>query len=359
MKNALLLVALIVCGFAYSQDFGISKKDSCYFRYDQNGKRMITQDDFRYAEWECGKLAGVIDCHQELSYEEGSNTVIRISSDNTNLHGVGKPFTGMCESCHMNGVLERRVNFVDGKEHGLDTTYYTTGCIQVIRSIKNGQDDGTWYYHYDSTAILAWEMNFLLGEKHGKHIYFTEDADTTKWENYKYGKLDGVKRVYYSDSSKIRKVINYKDGYFDGKFVVYNRETVIVEDLEYKMGKKHKECKYYYDDGTLMKIENWNEGLRNGEFKSLYYEQIVMTLESYKDDVAHGLWEEYHPDGQKKSEKTYKKGKLLTEYRFDEHGRETFAFPPREQEEDEDDDAPTGKKKKKKKKKNKENVTVQ
>ena len=351
MKVILIVLLVFVAGGVAAQDFGIKKKDSCYFRYDNNGKRMVTVDDFRYAEWECGKLAGVIDCHQELSYEESSNTVIRISTDNTNLHGVGKPYTGECESCHMNGVLERRVRFIEGKEHGVDTTYYTTGCVQVIRSLVNGQENGPWYYYYDSTAILAWEMNYLLNEKHGKHIFFTKDGDTLKWENYKNGRLDGVKRQYYEDSSKIRKVINYKDGLFNGKFVVYNRSTVIVEDLNYKQGKKHKEIKYYYDDGTLMKLENWSNGVKNGEFKNFYYEQIVMDSENYSEGVPSGLWEAFHPDGTMNRSRLFKKGEVIEEYRFDEHGRETYAFPPRVEEDEEDDKAPKGKKKKKKKRK--------
>ena len=118
---AILGVFSVFNGFGQF-DIGVQKADSCYFRYDRNGRRLKTPEQMRYAEWECGQLAGVIDCNGNLEFDQETNTVIKTSMDNTNLMGVGKPFTGTCESCHMNGVLERRVTFIDGKEHGVCIT---------------------------------------------------------------------------------------------------------------------------------------------------------------------------------------------------------------------------------------------
>lgn len=355
MKYFILTVSLLFAFTGFSQfDLGVQKADSCYFRYDKNGKRLKTREQMRYAEWQCGKLAGIIDCHGNLSYDEQSNTVIRTSQDATNLMGVGKPFTGTCESCHMNGVLERRVTFIDGKEHGVDTTYYTSGCPQVVRSFEKGLENGSWYYYYDSTAMPAWEMNYMLGDKHGKQVYFTSDGDTLRLEHYKNGLLDGVKRVYYPDSSLIKKVINYKAGNFDGKFVLYNKKGIIIEDLNYKNGKKHKECKYYYDDGTLLKTENWSEGVKDGEWKVFYYEQNLQVVESWKEGKKNGWFEEYHPNGVAKRRRLYnKKQELEEEHRYDEHGRETYSFGVPTGDQNEDDEAPTINDRKKKKRKKK------
>lgn len=356
MKYVILFLGILIYFVGYGQfDIGIKKTDSCYFRYDRNGRRLKTPEQMRYAEWQCGKLAGVIDCHGNLSYDEQSNTVIRISNDATNLMGVGKPFSGMCESCHMNGVLERRVTFIDGKEHGVDTTYYKSGCPQVVRSFEKGIENGSWYYFYDSTAMPAWEMNYMIGEKHGKQIYFTSDGDTLRLEHYKNGLLDGIKRAYYSDSSKIKKVINYKSGNFDGKFVLYNKSGIIIQDLNYKNGKKHKENKYYYDDGTLLKMENWNEGVKDGEWKVFYYEQNLQVVESWKEGKKFGWFEEYHPNGVAKRRRLYnKKQELEEEHRYDEHGRETYSFGVTMEDQNEDDTAPTINDRKKRRKRKKD-----
>ena len=182
------------------------KKDSCYFVKDAQGERVQTR---RYAEWQCGKLAGVIDCNERLDYDQESDVVFLNNKDMANADDSGKPFTGTCETCHMNGVLARRITFVNGRNNGIDTTYYESGCPQVVRSYIQGVESGQWLFMYDSTEYLAWEMNYYLGEKHGKQMYFKKNGDTTKWENYTNGILDGMKRTYYPDS-KIKREVSYK-----------------------------------------------------------------------------------------------------------------------------------------------------
>lgn len=351
MKYILTLVIGFICLNSNAQFDDIKKKDSCYFKLDANGKRITKPN--RYAEWECGKLAGVIDCNQELSFDEATNIVSKKATDNVNLQGVGKPFTGRCEMCHMNGTLQRRVTFVNGKENGVDTSYYESGCPQVIRSHVQGVENGTWYYYYDSTNYLAWEMNYSIGEKHGKHIFFASNGDTTQWENYQNGILDGIKRTYYEDS-KIKREVSYKLGIFDGPFKIYNREGIVIEEITYKQGQKNETAKYFYDDGTLLKTESWDMGVKNGEFKIFFYQGNVQVSESYKKGIKEGWFKEFYPDGSTKNSKLYKKDELLEEHRYDEHGRETYSFGTPTGDSAEDDAMPSTKKKKglcKKKKK--------
>lgn len=356
MKNWILLLALSISSISFGQ-FGIGeKKDTCWLRKDANGKTITTP---RFAEWECGKLVGVIDCNEELVYDEAADLVLYKPKDNTNLMGSNKPFTGTCEMCHMNGRLQRRVKFVNGKEDGADTTKYRSGCMQVIRNFMQGAEHGQWTYYYDSTQYLAWEENYYLGEKHGKQIYFEQvrnekgeptGTDTTLWENYKNGILDGVKRTYFP-GSKIKKEITYKEGIFDGPFKIYNDSGVVIEELTYKGGKKDGEAKYYYDDGTLLRTESWDEGIKNGEFKTFYYEGHIQVSESYRKGLKEGWFEEFYPDQTSKRRALYKKDVLLEEHKYDEHGRETYSFGAPTGDQAEDDAMPGSEKKKKKKKK--------
>ncbi len=309
-----------------------------------------------YSQWECGKLAGVIDCNEELTYDEASDMVLRQPKDMTNLQGAGKPFTGTCEMCYMNGRLQRRVNFVNGKENGIDSTKYMSGCLQVVRNHIQGVPSGTWEYYYDSTGQQAWEMNYYLGEKHGKHIFFEADGDTTLWEVYQNGKLHGTKRTYYDDS-KIHKEIDYKLGLMDGYFKVYNPDGIIIEELKYKEGKKDDDAKYYYDDGTLLRTETWTMGVQSGPFKTFFYNGDVQVSENYdKKGRKEGTWEEYHPGNVMKRKAIYEKDILIEEHKYDEHGRETYSFGAPTGDQNEDDAMPSvgGKKKKKDKKKKKE-----
>lgn len=321
---------------SFSQGVEVKKAEPCYTKGASGNKR--------YVDWQCGKTPGVIDCGQELTYDEEKNIVYRQATDLSNLSGANKPFTGRCEMCHQNGTIQRRVNFVDGREHGVDTTTYESGCPQVIRNFVQGVENGTWSYYYDSTNILAWEMNYSLGEKHGKQIFFAKNGDTTLWENYQTGRLHGVKRTYYPDS-KIHKEITYSNGIFDGSFKVYNTQSVLIQDLTYKMGKKYGEAKYYYDDGVLLRVENWNLDVKEGAFKTFYYQGHIQTSENYKKGIKEGWFEEFYPDSKPKNRSLFKKGVLVEEHRYDEHGRETYSFGTPTGDQNEDDAAPTEKKK--------------
>jgi antitoxin component YwqK of YwqJK toxin-antitoxin module len=236
----------------------------------------------RFADFECGKIAGYVDCNQSLELDQDNGIVYKKAEGTQFLQDANKPFSGTCESCFSNGLLERRVKFVNGREEGRDTTKYQSGCIQVIREHIQGVQNGQWLYYHDTTvSILAWEMNYFAGEKHGKQVFYSKKGDTTLVENYQNGILEGVKKKYYP-GSKIKEVIHYKKGLMDGEFLYYNQEGKVLEKLNYTEGKKNGECSYFYSDGKMLKTENWILGAKNGEFKTFFIQGHIQTLETWK-----------------------------------------------------------------------------
>lgn len=335
-------VLILLCStFSFGQSISLKKDNEapCYEKAKELRRKGVDL-------LECGKLAGVVDCNEELEYSHESDLFLRKAKDNVNRAGAGKPFTGTCESCYMNGLLERRISFVDGRENGIDTTYYENGCIQAIRSHIQGAESGTWTYYYDSTQVMSWEMNYYLGEKNGKHVYFKPNGDTTKLEHYKNGVLDGVRKQYFK-GSKLFKEIYYKNGMLDGPSKMYNAQGVVVEESNFKANKKHGLQKYYYDDGVLLRTENWENGIKSGEFKMFYYQGHVQTLETYnKKGQKEGRFEEYHPTQKPKRLAVYVKDVLTEEHLFDEHGNETYSFgAPTKSDKEDDEIKPKGKKK--------------
>lgn len=349
MKITALFVAILAIPFGMNAQIeskrGETKTDDpCYVRAERIRKEA--------KGWQCGKMPNVIDCAEELEFSEDSKIFTKKASGTADLSGVGKPFTGACESCfYSNGGLERRIYFVDGREHGQDTTYYENGCIQVIRSHMQGAEHGTFTFYYDSTQNIAWEMNFQLGEKHGKHVYMRNNGDTTKLEHYKAGKLDGLKKDYYK-GNLLYKEVYYKDGVLHGKFKVYNKEGVLLEDGNYNMNKKHGSQKMYYDDGTLLRTESYENGVKHGEFKMFYYQGFVQTVEQYNKGIKTGKWEEFYHDQRLKRVQVFdNKGNLIEEHQFDDHGNETYTFGGKTMSEREDDELMKSESKKGKKKK--------
>lgn len=340
MKSTLILLFSFLTFISTSQiQVPGSAGKKCYERSQPTpGSRNVI--------WECGKIAGIADCNEKLAYDEASNTILSAQD--------GSPFSGTCETCFSNGILERRITFVNGKESGKDTTNYKSGCLQVVRSHIGGEENGQWLYFYDSTQQLAWEMNYLVGEKHGKCIYFTKSGDTTLWENYNRGLLNGTKKSFYADS-KLEKEVNYSNGNLDGSFKVFSLEGNIVDDIHFKMGQKDGNFKYYYNDGSLMKTENWSTGIKNGEFKILYIQGHIQSFENYKKGLKEGVFEEYYTDKVLRRRAIYKKDVLLEEHIYNELGEETYSFGVLDDDSNSEDDimpyGDNGRRKKRSKKK--------
>lgn len=336
MNRALLQICFfLINSFLFGQIQKI-EKTKCY----ELGNRQR-----KYTEWECGKTPGIVNCNEKIDFDERTKTFLSMSG--------GKPFTGMCETCFENGIRERKITFINGKEHGIDTTKYISGCPMVVRNHINGLENGSWTYYYDSTTNLAWEMNFLLGQKHGKHVYYSNQGDTTLYENYKNDILNGVKRTFYKNG-KIHNHINYSNGIINGVFISYSKEGKLLEKLNYKMGKKDGLLSYFYDDGILLKTENWSNDIKNGAFTTYYHQGFVQTLENYKKGIKEGWFEEYYNNKRMKIRSLYKKGVLIEEHEFNEKGKEIRTFPEvikEKESEDDDIEDEIDKKSKKKKKK--------
>lgn len=319
----------------------------------------------RYVDWECGKSDQIVNCNEKLESDPGMNMVIHSKS--------GQPFTGTCETCHMNGIRERVVQFTNGKVNGTDTTIYESGCVQVLRTHIDGVENGRWTYYNDSSGLEAWTINYFNGEKHGMSIYYSHDmvgtdkiqiklgntarthtyglydSDTLRIEYYKMGKLDG-KRIEYFPGSKVEKEVNYKEGLLHGPFIIYNKEGIVLQDLNYSEGKKDGVCQYYYEEGSLLKVENWSNGVKAGEFKTFYIQGHLQSKESYnKKGQRHGDFEERFPDDKVKRTSIYKKDILVEEHVFDEYGNEIRTVGVEKPTTgDEDDEVPTEPKKTKK-----------
>lgn len=333
MNYKVLYLFVFLIGFGVNAQIPSVKKTKCYEKAAKSG---------RFADWECGKLAGAVDCNEKLIYDDITETIMAGKT--------GTPFTGICETCHLNGLLERRITFVNGKEQGVDTTFYKSGCPQVIRNHINGYENGKWVYYYDSTGNLAWEMNYNLGQLHGPQLYLTKRGDTTRFENYNMGKLHGVKKTYFTKSI-LEKEVYYKNGLMDGSYRSYTFDGKLLEDLSYKEGKKNGELKYYYFDGTLLSVEHWNMDIKEGEFRTYFYNGKIQILENYHKGIFNGWCEEHYPDEKMKRNALYKKGVIIEEHRFNEAGEETYTFGVEQPKSTEDDEMPGTKKKKKRKSK--------
>ena len=64
-----------------------------------------------------------LDCNKDLEWSPGTSIVFHKKS--------GKPYTGTCVSYYDNRKLERKTNFILGKENGECFTYHKNGKVKV------------------------------------------------------------------------------------------------------------------------------------------------------------------------------------------------------------------------------------
>ncbi|PKR81647.1 hypothetical protein CW751_03735 [Brumimicrobium salinarum] len=359
MNKVVILIFLLCIPFAHSQ---ISKNNAFGNQRGPCFQKSLDRLGKRYASWECDEFDNIVDCNEKLESDPGSNLVLTRSS--------GTPFTGDCESCHMNGLRQRLVHFVNGKTDGIDTTYYQSGCPQVVRNHITGVENGTWTYYNDTSGLVAWKINYFNGEKHGESIFYrqnkvgtdfvtvkingaerkihysTYENDTVKIEIYNNGKLEGIKKEYWP-GSKIKREVSYKEGVFDGAYIEYGPSGNVMQERNYDEGLKDGDWKYYYNDGSLLKTESWNKDVKDGTFKTFYIQGHIQTLETYKRGMKHGRFMERFPDDKIKREAEYKRGELIEEHVFDKYGNEIRTVgEDQPHEKNEDDEMPTTKKRK-------------
>ncbi|MEO9531432.1 MAG: toxin-antitoxin system YwqK family antitoxin [Crocinitomicaceae bacterium] len=263
----------------------------------------------------------VPDCANTVYFDQGSEATMHKKS--------GKPFTGACKVCHMNGNLEMFLTFAGGRPQGVDTVWYDNGNPNLIRSHDTeglGKEDGQWKF-YRKDGSLKWEKNFVMGAMDGETRYYFPDSSLWKVETWKMGSLDGKKQEFWPNNT-LKKEIMHKDGEWNGKYITYFESGMVESEQEFKMGKKEGLSRYYYDTGALLYEENHVDGCREGETRRFYLkDERKWTVENYKGNLRHGVFEEYY-DNEKNTKKyyaIYKKGVVVEEHFYDEFGDETSA----------------------------------
>lgn len=354
IKSSLTILLVFITSILFAQLEPV-KRGPCF-------KKSVDRLGDSYATWECDPRDAILDCNEKLESDPGSKLVFK--------RETGNAFSGSCESCYTNGLRQRLVHFKLGKVDGVDTTFYESGCPQVVRKHIDGMETGSWTFFNDTSGLVAWNINYLNGEREGQAIFYKQrkvgedkytillkgverfveynlyENDTSKIENYSNGLLHGVKKEFYPNG-KVRIEANYTGGLFDGAFIEYNDEGNVLQERFYEEGKKVGNWKYFYNDGNLLKTENWKDDQKEGEFKTFYIQGHIQTLETYKKGMKDGKFMERFPDDKLKSEAYYKKDELIEKHVFDEYGNEIETFgADKAKNKAEDDQIPTTKSKK-------------
>lgn len=242
-----------------------------------------------------------LNCYDQVMYDEEINTYV-LAKDGFTL------FTGKCQSWNRAGYLLEELTCKNGKRDGIDTSYYSSGCVQSVQSYIIGIKNGKQQVFYDTTGQLRKEENYLNGKLHGSLQEYNRSGDTIMFMNFKNDLREGKQREYYPNGKPLR-VLTYTDGLLDGPHLTFSEEGKPEISLNYQEGKKDGKCIFYHGNSKEARIENWSMDTKNGDFITLNEAGQILSKGTFKKDIPIG--EHLVND---------EKGKLIHQTLFDKKG---------------------------------------
>ena len=182
-------------------------------------------------------------CYEKVAFDSVTNRYYSRSN-------LGALFDGSCTTCHRNGVVEQQITILEGKRHGADTSYYSSGCPYSSQNYVNGVLHGASASYFDSTNRVKTIVNHYMGSLYGPFIVFNAQGDTLKYQEYANNRLSGTKKSYY-ENSKIKKTVGYKDGLLHGSQINYSIDGKKELEVGYLEGIKHGPWTVSYTHLTL------------------------------------------------------------------------------------------------------------
>jgi len=160
--------------------------------------------------------------------------------------------------------------------------------------------------------------------KEGNYKKYSRDGRLLENFNFKNGKKDGECIKYFSDTEKEEmpsEVENYIAGRLNGEYISYYKNGNMKENGEFEDDTINGRFKEYFENGTLSRDYFVEKGLLNGLFKK-YYENGNLELKFMtRDNKKDGEYIEYDENENKIIECHLKKGLLDGEYiEFTEDG---------------------------------------
>ena len=146
-----------------------------------------------------------------------------------------KTYTGSIKKIHENGQVSNLINFKDGKEHGLDTSWYDSGQKES-------------------------EGNYKEGVRHGPAAAWHENGQKMVEAVYKEGKLHGFLTKWYENGQK-EVEDNYKEGEKHGPGAAWHENGQKMGEVIYKEGEPHGVVKTWDEKGNLIETK-WENGKR-------------------------------------------------------------------------------------------------
>ena len=171
---------------------------------------------------------------------------------------------------------------------------YESEQVVISKMYVDDKLDGDWlefYLNSKKKLISKYKNNKL----HGEYIKFNEFDKISEKSLYKNGKLSGDFLSYHKNGVNWKKY-KYKDGKLHGEYLEFDDHGEVQCKGEYDSDNKINEWKWYSTFNgqsypRLLKIENFNkDGKLHGESILYYQDESVVEQGNYKNGKKDGEW---------------------------------------------------------------------
>lgn len=183
----------------------------------------------------CLLTAGVADAQQRVNY----SSLTRIGRI---CYYEGVPFTGVALGYADNTGDPTTIDYKEGRANG-----WLTG------------------YHDHARTSVKWSVPMVNGKQHGVYTSYDEDGSLQFTAKRVRGKLEGKRRCYNSDGS-LWHIHRYRCGKQNGVMFTFNPDGSLYVKKQYRNDTLNGMCRMYLDDGSREKGRFLN-GERNGIWK--------------------------------------------------------------------------------------------
>ncbi|TAH38980.1 MAG: hypothetical protein EYC69_13745 [Bacteroidetes bacterium] len=238
------------------------------------------------------------------AYDMDQLTMYYAGFDTTGKKIFGKDFVkGACdyESFHLNGKINQKTKFVNGRKDGEIVYFYPNGKKNSISHAAFGKLSGKeQVFHYNGT--LAWERYYKNGNNDSLETKYDETGKILIQRHYLDDELEGEYTVYHENGKKLREG-NYHKGEREGYFINYAMDGITVRcRLKYKDGEI---VAYSYLDKSGTYLPDIPVNLKEDKIITYYANGNKSAEINIKNTYYEGKRYYYHPNGKLESDDNF------------------------------------------------------
>ncbi len=159
---------------------------------------------------------------------------------------------------YSSGELQYANECVNGRKHGLQTTYNKDGSMSITANYKNGVLHGELIYYKSDGEGVAFKEMYDDGFMKVSELYAYDNGALSQKTFYKKGSGNYTEERYSIDGVLLRKS-DFKNYVLDGECNFYTSDGKKEYDVYFKSGEVVKGYKYIGQEKQEMQIDNLNK----------------------------------------------------------------------------------------------------